>query len=109
MRGLVPSALAIQRLQARRHGVVMVLANARLSARSLKRGKRLEAVLRPAVDELALVLAQTADDARRLSEAGARHVIVSGNLKFDMAPDERLLSRGRAWRDALNRPCCWRQ
>ena len=49
------------------------------------------------------MLAQTADDALRLSASGAREVRVAGNLKFDMAPDPTLLARGRAWRDALGR------
>jgi len=89
---------------ARRHGVTMVLANARLSEKSQRQGRRLAAVMRPAVEQLSLVLAQTDADAERLQAAGARRVVVSGNLKFDMTPDEGLLAQGRAWRDALNRP-----
>jgi len=89
---------------AERHGVPMVLANARLSEKSQRQGQRLDAVLRPAVRKIALVLAQTGTDARRLREAGAPLVVVSGNLKFDMTPDEALLGRGRAWRAALDRP-----
>src|SRR5204863_5148359 len=89
---------------AARHGVRMVLANARLSEKSQRQGKRLAAVIRPAVERISLVLAQTEDDARRLRDAGARQVVVSGNLKFDMTPDAALLARGRAWREALGRP-----
>jgi 3-deoxy-D-manno-octulosonic-acid transferase len=89
---------------AHRHGVAMVLANARLSEKSQRQGQRLAAVMRPAVETLSLVLAQTEADARRLREAGAREVIVSGNLKFDMAPDPSLVERGRQWRAALARP-----
>lgn len=89
---------------AHRHGVAMVLANARLSEKSQRQGERLAAVIRPAVETLSLVLAQTETDARRLREAGAGRVVVSGNLKFDMAPDARLVERGRQWRAALARP-----
>jgi len=89
---------------AARHGVGMVLANARLSLKSQRQGERLSAVLHPAVATLAMVLAQTRDDAERLRQAGAKNVVVSGNLKFDMAPDELLLARGKAWRAAVNRP-----
>jgi len=85
-------------------GVTMVLANARLSERSQRKGQRLEAVLRPAVQSLDLVLAQTDDDARRLREAGAQDVRVCGNLKFDMTPDAALLACGRAWRARGTRP-----
>ena len=89
---------------ARGTGVPMVLANARLSEKSLRQGQRLAAVLRPAVEAITLVLAQTEADAQRLREAGAREVVVCGNLKFDMAPDPVLLARGQAWRHALARP-----
>ncbi|HEX6706635.1 MAG TPA: lipid IV(A) 3-deoxy-D-manno-octulosonic acid transferase [Albitalea sp.] len=89
---------------ARRQGVTMVLANARLSEKSQRKGRRLGAVMRPAVEQLSLVLAQTEADARRLRDVGAQPVVVSGNLKFDMTPDAALLARGAAWRAALQRP-----
>ena len=89
--------------EAKARGVPMVLANARLSERSLRKGQRLNAVLQPAVQSLALVLAQTEEDARRLREAGAADVQVCGNLKFDMTPDAALLARGRAWRGGFGR------
>ena len=84
-------------------GVPMVLANARLSERSRRRGERLSAMIRPAAESLALVLAQTEADAVRLRSAGARHVEVCGNLKFDMTPEPALLAQGRRWRDAVKR------
>src|SRR3954468_7912317 len=62
-------------------GVAMVLANARLSERSARRGQRLAALMRPAAAAVADVLAQTKDDAERLREAGAQRVALSGNLK----------------------------
>jgi 3-deoxy-D-manno-octulosonic-acid transferase len=88
---------------AREAGVPMVLANARLSARSLAKGERLAALLRPAAACLAHVLAQTEADAQRLRAAGAHHVEVMGNLKFDVTPPPALLERGQRWRDALAR------
>jgi len=84
--------------------VPLVLANARLSARSAAKGQRLRALLHPALARFARVLAQTEADAQRLRDAGARGVAVMGNLKFDLTPDEGLLARGRAWRQALERP-----
>ena len=86
---------------AARAGVPMVLANARLSERSLRKGERLDALMRPAAAALAVALAQTEDDASRLREAGVRDVRVLGNLKFDMTPAPALLAAGRAWRQAL--------
>jgi len=84
--------------------VPMVLANARLSERSQRRGRRFEALMRPAAQSVALVLAQSEADAARLSAAGARNVVVSGNLKFDMTPIPAQVERGKAWRRALGRP-----
>jgi 3-deoxy-D-manno-octulosonic-acid transferase len=89
---------------AKKAGVPMVLANARLSEKSERQGRRLEAVMRPAVQSLALVLAQGEDDAERLRASGAPQVEVCGNLKFDMSPDAALLARGHAWHEALGRP-----
>ncbi len=90
--------------RASREQVPVVLANARLSARSARSGRRLAALLYPAVARLDLVLAQTGDDAQRLRDAGARVVEICGNLKFDMAPAPEQVARGRAWRHALDRP-----
>jgi 3-deoxy-D-manno-octulosonic-acid transferase len=89
---------------AREAGVPMVLANARLSEKSRAQGERLSAVMRPAVQSLALVLAQTADDASRLAASGAQRVEVCGNLKFDMTPDAAQLALGRAWHARVGRP-----
>jgi 3-deoxy-D-manno-octulosonic-acid transferase len=90
--------------EAQQRHLPMVLANARLSERSLRQAQRFAALLRPATASLGWVLAQTEGDAQRLRSAGARHTQVCGNLKFDMAPDPALLARGRAWRAALSRP-----
>jgi 3-deoxy-D-manno-octulosonic-acid transferase len=89
---------------ARERGLAMVLANARLSERSARRGQRLAALMRPAAAAMTDVLAQTEDDAERLREAGAPRVALCGNLKFDVHPAPALLVRGRAWREALRRP-----
>jgi 3-deoxy-D-manno-octulosonic-acid transferase len=90
--------------QATRQQVPLVLANARLSERSARKGQRLSALMTPAAQRLALVLAQTHDDALRLRAAGARDVEECGNLKFDMTPDFALVATGRQWRRALDRP-----
>lgn len=89
---------------ARQLGVPMVLANARLSEKSLKQGLRLAALMRPAAQALRIVLAQTEDDARRLRQMGSAQVQVCGNVKFDMTPAAHLLKQGQAWRTASDRP-----
>lgn len=90
--------------QSAKQGLPLILANARLSERSLRRGLRFSALLRPAAQKLSLALAQTEDDARRLRAAGVEAVRVAGNLKFDMAVDPDLLAQGRQWRALLKRP-----
>jgi 3-deoxy-D-manno-octulosonic-acid transferase len=90
--------------EARAAGVPMVLANARLSDKSLARSERIHALIAPVAGIPRRVLAQTEADARRLRLAGARHVQVCGNLKFDLNPPPTLLARGRQWRQMLARP-----
>jgi 3-deoxy-D-manno-octulosonic-acid transferase len=89
--------------QARRAGVPMVLANARLSERSLRQGQRLDSLMRPAAASLTLTLAQTEADAQRLQQAGVGGLHVCGNLKFDMTPRPDQVDAGRLWRQALGR------
>ena len=86
------------------HGVPLALANARLSAKSLRGAERAGALLRPAYAALAAVWAQTEQDAERLRAIGAPVAGVFGNLKFDARPAEAQLAQGRAWRAASPRP-----
>lgn len=85
-------------------GVPVLLANARLSEKSLRRGARFALLLRPAFAALGRVLAQTDADAARLRSAGARRVDVMGNLKFDVDPDAGLCRLGERWAQASGRP-----
>jgi 3-deoxy-D-manno-octulosonic-acid transferase len=85
-------------------GVPLVLANARLSDKSLHQARRLAWLARPAYRSLAAVWAQTEADAARLRQLGAPVHGVFGNLKFDATPDAAQLEQGRAWRAALGRP-----
>ena len=89
--------------EAQRRHIPMVLANARLSARSQRKGRRFAVLLVPALLAFTRVLAQTARDAQRLREMGARMVEVCGNTKFDITPPAKLLARGHEWRQALAR------
>jgi 3-deoxy-D-manno-octulosonic-acid transferase len=88
---------------AQQHGVPMVLVNARLSERSLRKGMRFQSLLQPAMAALRLTLAQTQADAERLRVAGAEPVQVCGNLKFDVAIAPALQALGQGWRQSLHR------
>ncbi len=89
---------------AQRAGVPLVLANARLSAVSLRKAQRMAWLARPAYSSFAQVCAQTQLDAERLATAGARHITVQGNIKFDATLPADQIAQGRAWRAALARP-----
>jgi 3-deoxy-D-manno-octulosonic-acid transferase len=87
-----------------RRRVPVVLANARMSARSARGYARWSGLTRPAFASLAAVCAQSADDAERLRSLGAAHVEVTGNLKFDAHPDSSQVAAGQAWRARVGRP-----
>jgi len=85
-------------------GMPLVLANARLNAKSLASAQRLVWLARPAYAALAAVWAQSEADGERLASLGANVAGVFGNLKFDAAPDPEQLVQGRAWRTSAGRP-----
>ncbi len=84
--------------------VPLVLANARMSSKSLKTSRQLSALSRPAYSALTAVWAQTQTDADRLLMLGASVRGVFGNVKFDATPDQDQLARGRQWRSHQRRP-----
>jgi 3-deoxy-D-manno-octulosonic-acid transferase len=88
----------------RAHGVPLLLANARLNAKSRDGALRLAWLARPAYASLSAAWAQTDADAERLREVGAPVRGVFGNLKFDVVPDAAQMAQGRAWRSASTRP-----
>lgn len=85
-------------LACRRHGIPVVLANARLSERSARRYARWPAMTRLTLGALSAVGAQTASDASRLTELGARGVAITGNIKFDILAPEAMLALGKLFR-----------
>lgn len=92
---------------ASRKRVPVVLANARLSARSARGYGRVRALVGPAFASLSGVAAQTAADAERLAGLGARNAEVCGNLKFDVAPPADKIALGQGWRHALGGRPVW--
>ena len=97
---------------ARARGTPLVLANARLSEKSLAGYRRAGALAREAFAGL-IVAAQTAADAARIKRLGTPSVAVTGNLKFDSNPSaaangaadalRRLLGTGRVFLAASTR------
>ncbi|MBP8216211.1 MAG: lipid IV(A) 3-deoxy-D-manno-octulosonic acid transferase [Thauera sp.] len=82
----------------RRRRIPVMLANARLSDRSARRYARLPALTALTMKALAAIGAQTAADAARLTQLGARRVTVTGNIKFDITPPAEMLALGQTLR-----------
>lgn len=85
----------------RRRDIPVVLASARMSARSARGYARLSALTRPAFEGLQCVCAQTEMDATRIASLGAHRVVVAGNLKFDAQPDAAQAQAGLEFRRTL--------
>lgn len=69
-------------------GAAVAVVNARISDRSFPGYFRFRRLLRPMMNNIDLFLAQSEEDARRLTTIGApaERVHVSGNLKFEVKP-----------------------
>jgi 3-deoxy-D-manno-octulosonic-acid transferase len=87
------------------HQVPVVLVNARLSERSLKKARRLGSLMIDAAKQLRMVGAQTQADAERIRSLGVADVDVTGSIKFDVAPSAQMLALGHQLRQQIgNRP-----
>jgi 3-deoxy-D-manno-octulosonic-acid transferase len=84
--------------QAHRRGVPLWLINARLSEKSARSYARISGLTRQSLQHLSGICAQTQADIDRLRALGAEHIHLCGNVKFDVAPPEAMLARGRGWR-----------
>lgn len=83
-----------------RRRIPLVLASARISARSVSRYQRLGTLFRETLARTALVAAQGPGDAERFRSLGAdpANTHVTGNIKFDFELPEGLAARGAALR-----------
>ncbi|MDR1424616.1 MAG: lipid IV(A) 3-deoxy-D-manno-octulosonic acid transferase [Azoarcus sp.] len=79
-------------------GVPVLLANARLSARSARGYGRFPALTRMTLGALTAIGAQSAADANRLTALGAGHVAITGNIKFDSEPPAAALALAERFR-----------
>lgn len=89
-----PNAVA----QCVRHRVPVILANARLSERSLAKAQKFSRLLGEAARNIACVAAQTDADAERLRMLGAANIHVTGSIKFDIAPPPQAVAAGAVLR-----------
>ena len=80
--------------------VPVIIASARLSARSAARWAQFRALLQPAMSNVVTVAAQSAVDAQRFESLGvpSARIQVCGNIKFDRTPGTQMRQRGQALR-----------
>lgn len=85
-----------------RKKIPLLIANAKLSAKSQRGYRRFGGLIRQALSLVNRVLAQSAGDAQRYIDCGANpgRVEVAGNLKFDVALPDSLAENGRRLRTA---------
>ena len=76
------------------YDVPVALVNARLSERSLRRGRKIGTLMTDAARAITLVAAQTEADAARIASLGAPNVAVTGSIKFDVVPPQAALDTG---------------
>jgi 3-deoxy-D-manno-octulosonic-acid transferase len=83
-----------------RSAVPVLLANARLSAKSVSRYRRFAAVFAGVFSKNLIVAAQSAGDAERFRSIGAaaEQTVVVGNVKFDVDVDDSIAQAGKAAR-----------
>lgn len=87
-------------VECERRGIPLMMVNARLSERSLRGYLPVRSLARLAMQSVDLVAAQSRADAGRLAQIGARsdRIIVTGNLKYDLALPEGVQEQGLLWR-----------
>ena len=86
--------------EAAARGIPILIANARISSRSLGRYRRLRRLTAAVLGQVSRIAAQSERDAARLLELGAdpARVTVTGNLKFDVRLPAGLVDEGEAIR-----------
>lgn len=83
----------------RRTGTPLTMVNARLSERSARGYGRIGSLARNAFAHLSAIGAQTEGDSRRMAKLGARNLLVTGNIKFDIAPPTEMQALGADFRN----------
>ncbi|MDQ2695317.1 MAG: lipid IV(A) 3-deoxy-D-manno-octulosonic acid transferase [Pseudomonadota bacterium] len=79
-------------------GVPLVVANARLSERSMQGYARLAGLTARTLARVTVVAAQSGADGERFRRLGAPRVRVIGNIKYDLTPPPGLAEQGQALR-----------
>jgi 3-deoxy-D-manno-octulosonic-acid transferase len=92
--------------RARAAGVPVALVNGRISDRSFRRYLLLRGWFRRVLENISLFAMQTDEDARRIERLGARpeRILVTGNIKYDLASAPPFADAARLSTAAAGRP-----
>jgi 3-deoxy-D-manno-octulosonic-acid transferase len=92
-----------------RRGVPTIIANARLSERSLQAYRPIAPLVRITMETIDHVAAQSEADAARYRKLGApaERVHATGNLKYDLALPGQLATQAREWRAGWGERPVW--
>lgn len=90
-------------------GCKIILANARLSARSQQRYQRFSSLTHSMLQDLDVVLAQAVDDGMRFQQLGLApaKLQINGTLKFDVAVDGAKVQKAQAFKSDLSERPVW--
>jgi 3-deoxy-D-manno-octulosonic-acid transferase len=91
------------------HKIPVILANARLSARSAAGYQRVVKLIRPALQSLHCIAVQTEEEAARFQQLGAPADIlkVIGSIKFDLEVSSALQQQGQILRQQFGERMVW--
>lgn len=94
-----PNTLALLEQQK----IPVIIANGRLSERSVKAYKKWSALFTPALKRINHVIAQSEEDALRFLRCGVarQHLTMAGNLKFDISVAKAVIMHGRELRHRI--------
>ena len=91
--------------QAKRQNLTVDVINARLSERSFRQYQRFSLVSKPLMSLPDRFFAHAEDDAQRLKQLGAKQVLVTGNVKFDLTLSDEVIHC--AWREQISSSFVW--
>ena len=82
--------------------IPVLLVNARLSEKSARQYAKFARLTRESLQGLSAIAAQTEVDAARLTALGAKHIQITGNLKFDISPPPSAIELGKILRQQFS-------
>lgn len=86
-----------------RYRVPIILVNARLSERSLHKWQYFQSIVFNTIKNINYIAAQSYADAQRLYTLGARNIVVTGSIKFDVKVPKQMFINGQKWRQSFNK------